>query len=294
MTRNQQLAWLAKVALTAFGGLLLSALIAGAPQIQVTENDGQGAEELVLYRNEPTPLYALIGTSLTYRLKEEYFLPMRVRNLALPGRSVVTSLEILGSYPKLPANIFVETSVMTWSDDANFVKKFSYDAGGHFKIGPLVRGLVAYINSQLMRNGKVKAQLDDSILNEPPAQYDNKDYVEWAKKQWTGHNQDAEIASNVDALAHLVTQLEKRGSNVYLYEMPLAPGMTETNVMTTTRKLIHERFADQGRWLTLNYPVNQLRFRDHAHLDERSALIVARAMRNVILAGHPQSGSSAL
>ncbi len=291
MTRTQQLAWLAKVALTAFGGLLLCALVtpilAGAPQVQVTENDGQGAEELVLYRNEPTPLYALVGTSLTYRLKEEYFLPMAVRNLALPGRSVVTSLEILGSYPKLPANIFVETSVMTWSDDANFVKKFSYDAGRQFKIGPLVRGLVAYINSA---KPKVKAaQLDDSILSEPPAQYDNKDYIEWAKKQWTGHNQDAEIASNVDALAHLVIQLEKRGSNVYLYEMPLAPGMTETNVMTTTRKLVHERFAGPGRWLTLNYPVDQLRFRDHAHLDERSALIVARAMRNAILAGHPQS-----
>jgi hypothetical protein len=285
MTRNQQLTWLAKVALTAFGGLLLCALV--TPQVQVTENDGQGAEELVLYRNEPTPLYALIGTSLTYRLKEEYFLPMAVRNLALPGRSFVTSLEILGSYPKLPANIFVETSVMTWSDDANFVKKFSYDAGGHFKIGPLVRGLVAYINSA---KRKVKAaQLDDSILSESPAQYNNKDYIEWAKKQWTGHNQDAEIASNVDALAHLVIQLEKRGSNVYLYEMPLAPGMTETDVMTTTRKLVHQRFAGPGRWLTLNYPVDQLRFRDHAHLDERSALIVARAMRNAILAGHPQS-----
>ncbi len=47
------------------------------------------------YLREPVPDIVLTGSSITFRLKEEYFATSRVRNLALAGGSPVTGLEIV-------------------------------------------------------------------------------------------------------------------------------------------------------------------------------------------------------
>jgi hypothetical protein len=140
-----------------------------------------------------------------------------------------------------------------------------------------IRSLIAYLNSPSRGSAK-SLPVDESILKEPPAEYDNKLYIERAKTEWSGHTQDATIKSNIDALADLVKRIEGRGSKVYFFELPLATGMAETDVQVTTKAAFHQRFTGPSRWLGFNYPVDQLRFGDHAHLDERSALIVARGM----------------
>lgn len=285
MKRTHQVAWLAKVALTAAVSLLLYALItpivANGPEIQPAESDGEAATTLIAYHNEPTPHSILVGTSLTYRLKEQFFFPMQVKNLAIPGRSILTGLEIVASYPKLPAIIFVETNVMTWTTDNDFVKKFSYSPSPHFHMKPPIRSLVSYFNSVRIPVAQAP-RADETILNEPPAEYDNEIYIQRGKIAWSGHNQDATILSSIDALARLVQQIEARGSRIYFFELPTASGMADTDVAKTTNADLHQRFTDPSRWLSLSYPVDQLRFRDHAHLDERSALIVARALRDAV------------
>jgi hypothetical protein len=287
MNRALELAWLMKAALAALSTLLLCAgitlVFASSPQIQVSENDGEAASALIDYGTQPIPDRVLLGTSLAYRLKEQFFLPLNIRTLAIPGRSPLTGLTIVASYPKLPANIFIETNVMVWNADNDFVKKFSYNSDPHFEIVPPVRSLVAYLNSPSKKPPNETPHVDETILKQPPAQYDNKIYLERGKKEWSGHTQDANISSNTDALARLVETVEARGSTVYFFELPLAPGMAETDVARTTRAALHQRFTDPSRWLSLNYPVDQLRFGDHAHLDERSALVVARAMEAALL-----------
>jgi hypothetical protein len=282
MKRAPQLIWLLKAALTAAVALLLCAVIVpaitGANPIQVSESDGEAAPALIEYQNEPIPQTVLVGTSLTYRLQEPFFLPLKVRNLAIPGRSILTGLEIVASYPTLPANIFVETNVMTWSADEDFVRKFSHRYGPRFEIEPPLRALIGHLENHRVQS-KRRAQVDENILNQPPAEYDNNIYVERAKAEWSGHGSDAAIKSNIDAVAAVVKAIEARGSKVYFFELPLAPGMADTALAVTTRTAFHQRFNDSSRWLPFNYPVDQLRFRDHAHLDERSALVVARAMR---------------
>jgi len=89
--------------------------------------DGEAAPALIEYGTHPIPSCVLLGTSLTYRLKDQFFLPFEIRNLAIPGRSSLTGLEIVASYPTLPANIFIEINVMTWNVEDDFVKKFSYN-----------------------------------------------------------------------------------------------------------------------------------------------------------------------
>ena len=73
------------------------------------------------YVREPVPDVVLVGSSLTFRLKEEYFATPRLRNLALAGGSPVTALEIVADQPRLPKIILVETNVLSRSTDAALV-----------------------------------------------------------------------------------------------------------------------------------------------------------------------------
>jgi hypothetical protein len=283
MKQAPRLAWLLKAALSSLTAVLFCAIITpiiADPQIETSDKDGEAAPTLIDYQSKPVPSMVLLGTSLAYRLQEELFLPLKVRNLAIPGRSCLNGLEIIASYPTVPASIFIETNVMVWNVEDEFVKKFSYSPRPHFQIVPPIRSVVSHLSSPRKAE---RPQVDDSILNDPPTDYDNKVYVDRGKQEWSVHAHDSTISSNVDALVSLVKKVEARGSKVYFFEMPLAAGMADTTVATRTRSTFHDRFREPWRWLQLNYPVDQLRFRDHAHLDERSALIVARAMRDSIL-----------
>jgi len=285
MQRTQKLIWLAKLVGGAAAGLVflgcISSLIASGPEIQATEIDGEAAPTLIAYRNERTPTSVLIGTSMTYLLKEQYFLPMQIRNLAIPGRSILTGLQVVASYPKLPDNIFVETNVMIWNADGEFVQKFSYNSSPILQIEPPVRSLVSYINS-VPKAGVRFLPADETILQRPPAEYDNQIHIERGKKQWSGHNHDETILSNVASLARIVEKIESRGSKIYFFELPMASGMAETDMSKATKAAFEQRFPESSRRLALSYQMDELRFRDHAHLDERSAMIVSHALRDAI------------
>ena len=75
------------------------------------------------YVTEPVPDVVLVGSSLTFRLKEEYFATPALRNLALAGGSPVTGLEIVADQAQLPKIIIVETNILSravilpWSRD---------------------------------------------------------------------------------------------------------------------------------------------------------------------------------
>jgi hypothetical protein len=280
MAHASGLVWLLKAALTSLIAVFLCAAITpiiADPNVEASEQDGQGAPALIDYRSKPIPNAVLLGTSLTFRLKEELFLPIKLRNLSIPGRSLLNGLRIIASYPSIPANIFIETNVMVWNSDEEFTEKFSYRPRPFFHIAPPIKSMLSK-RPHLAKPSDV----DETILQKPPADYDNSVYVERGKAAWNVHAHDLTITSNVDALAQLIQEVEARGSRVYLFELPLAPGMSDTIVAQKTRATFLERFGDPSRWLSLNYPVDQLRFRDDAHLDERSALIVARSMRDTI------------
>ena len=58
------------------------------------------------YLREPVPDIVLVGSSITFRLKEEYFATRGLRNLALAGGSPVTGLEIVANQPRLPQSFW--------------------------------------------------------------------------------------------------------------------------------------------------------------------------------------------
>src|SRR5437879_6327320 len=90
--------WFAKCGLTAVVLLLACGFATawfgqGLQLPSTTTRDGT-LITLNRYAKEPIPRVVLVGSSLAYRLKEEYFATPGVRNLALAGGSPLTGLEI--------------------------------------------------------------------------------------------------------------------------------------------------------------------------------------------------------
>jgi hypothetical protein len=77
------------------------------------------------YLRGPVPDIVLVGSSITFRLKEEYFATRGLRNLALAGGSPVTGLEIVANQPRLPGVILVEANVLARPTDATLVERYS-------------------------------------------------------------------------------------------------------------------------------------------------------------------------
>src|SRR5689334_5290294 len=73
------------------------------------------------YVHQPVPDVILVGSSMAFRLKEEYFATPRLRNLAIAGGSPVTGLAIVASRSALPKLVLVETNVMSRAIDEALV-----------------------------------------------------------------------------------------------------------------------------------------------------------------------------
>src|SRR4030081_52341 len=99
------------------------------------------------YAKEPIPDVVLVGSSLTFRLKEEYFATPRLRNLALAGGSPVTGLEIVTNQPRLPKIVLVETNVLSRPTDAVLVKRYSRSSNANpLFFRPIRTAVAAYEN----------------------------------------------------------------------------------------------------------------------------------------------------
>ena len=75
--------------------------------------------------------------------------------------------------------------------------------------------------------------------------------------------------------------MENRGSMVLLYELPYPGKLAESHYATTVRRLAREAFP-ADKWLKLNLPDDQLRWTDAAHMDPRSAIIIAKEIERAI------------
>src|ERR1700728_5389670 len=121
--------WLAKCGFAA-GLLLLACGVAtawfgnGLQLPSTTTRDGT-LITLNRYVREPIPDVVLVGSYLTFRLKEEYFATPRLRNLALAGGSPVTGLEIVANQPRLPKLVLIEANVLLRAPDAAIVERYS-------------------------------------------------------------------------------------------------------------------------------------------------------------------------
>ena len=225
------------------------------------------------YALEPTPEVALVGSSMISRVYEGYF-QTRLRNVAIGGGSPITGLAIIASYPALPRIIVVETNILSRPLDPALVEKFGSNDAAPFRWFRPYRVAISYIYYWL----KYKSESDNvaRLPRQPPSSYDIKASLDETEVEYSSHGFDQQMAANTEALRGLVAKLESRGCRIYFVELPYPGNLNDSHFAQTARSLAHKAFPDREKWPEIDYHVPELRWVDASHMDERSAIIVAR------------------
>jgi hypothetical protein len=276
--------WFAKCGLSAAGLLLACGITtvwfgSGLQLPSTTTRDGT-LITLNRYAKEPIPDVALVGSSLTFRLKEEYFATPRLRNLALAGGSPVTGLEIVANQPRLPRLVLVETNVLSRTTDTALVERYSRSGNAEALFFRPIRTAVAAYENWLhapLSHPQVSFALSQ-LLQQPPSNFDSRIYADRALQQFNAEDPTAAARMNVQRIEQLIRAIEQRGARVLLFELPYSEQLEGSRSATVTREIIHAQFPDPGRWLRIDYARGELRWRDGVHLDERSAVIVTQSI----------------
>ena len=235
------------------------------------------------YLREPVPDVVLVGSSITFRLKEEYFATPMLRNLALAGGSPVTGLEIVANQPQFPKFILVEANVLARPADATLVERYSRGDTEPVFFRPVRAAVAAYeqwLHAPLTHE---QVALDlRRLVGRPPSDFDNRIYADRALQQFNAEDSTDAARLNVKRIGELIRQVEQRGARVFLFELPYSESIEGSRFATTTREIVHAAFPDSHRWLPVEVDRTELRWADGVHLDERSAMIVTQAMERAL------------
>jgi hypothetical protein len=240
------------------------------------------------YVREPIPDIVLVGSSLTFRLHEEYFATPKLRNLALAGGSPVTGLEIVVNQPRLPRIILVEMNVLSRATDTALVRRYTRNGNvDPLFFRPIRTAVAAYENWNHvpLTHAQVVSALGQ-LLKQPPSDFDNRRYLDRAMQEMNAEDPTVAAGTNVLSIGRMIRAAESRGTRVLLFELPYAEPLAESRSAKITREIAHSAFPDPDRWLKLDYPRAELRWSDGVHLDERSAVIVAQAFDRALSALH--------
>ena len=288
MRQASRFSWLIKcagvaVALLLACGLATARFGSALQQPTVTTRDGTNIT-LNRYVGEPVPDLVLVGSSVAWRLKEEYFSYPRVRNLALAGGSPVTSLDIVAKQKSLPKIVLIETNVLTRLPDGALIAKFSGGARTEtLFLRPVRTAVAAYETWNHTPPNAADARAErDRLLSEPPSPFDNKVYLDRAVQQMNDDDPTVPAQANVARIRELIDEIERRGSRAFLLEIPFAAEIEESRMVRMSKAIVHAAFPDRERWLPINPQRSELRWADGVHLDERSALLVVRAIESAL------------
>ena len=232
------------------------------------------------YAQESVPDVVLVGSSITFRLNEDYFATPRLRNLAIAGGSPVTGLEIVTNQQQLPRIVLVEANVLSRPIDTALVEKYSSkDRVDPLFFAPVKTAVAAYEN--WLHAPPTHAQVSlalDRLISEPPHDFDNHIYTERALQQLNAEDPTVAVRANVKRIQELIPVLERRGARLLLFELPHPAPVEDTRSARVTHEIVHAEFPGLDRWLHLDYQRSELRWADSYHLDDRSAVIVSRSI----------------
>jgi hypothetical protein len=240
------------------------------------------------YVDDPVPDVVLVGSSLTFRLSEEYFETPRLRNLALAGGSPITGLQIIANQRQLPKLILVEANVLNRPPDTALVKRFSaIERSDGLFLRPVRTAIAAYetFAHAPPSHARIKAALD-ALLQRPPDNFDNTVYLQ-RSLQANEEDPSSPTKLNIEALRGLIDALEQRGAHVLLMELPHAAPVEASPYVRITHQMVHRAFPDQARWISIDVDRDQLRWNDGVHLDERSAVLVSRYLDEHVFSKSP-------
>jgi hypothetical protein len=270
-------------------------LFANLPQFPPTTTDQMQVDVFDRYFRLPAQDVVLVGSSLSYRLKEQYFEHGDLRNAAINGGSPLTGMAIIAAAPSpRPRAIAVETNVLDRSIDNDLLERFKNAKRPEDTLRPL-RSLAAYYQGAkddaiTYSKARIKA-----IVARPPAPDDARQRVAEALGEWNEPTRREAMARGAAALKSLVEKLEAEGVAIFFYEIPYPSQLDRTVYVTMAREALARVISpDDKRRLVLEYPAEELRSNaDGIHLDDRSAVVFAAALDDAIhkrLTGHQRAG----
>ena len=249
------------------------------PQLYARVWEDRRFPALSRYALESVPEVALVGSSMMFRINEGYF-SNPVRNIAIGGGSPLTGLALIASYPKLPRIIVVEINILARPVDTALVEKFGNNAAEPFAWFRPYRVAISWIYYWL--KNKSEDENVAQLPRQPPSSYDIKAFLAEAEAGYANAESWALLAGNVEVLQALVAALESRGSRIYFLELPYPGNLGRSKYAVTARTQARKAFPDPSQWPDIKYDVSELRWVDAAHLDERSGIIVARAIDGLL------------
>jgi len=232
------------------------------------------------YAKEAIPDVVLVGSSLTFRLKEDYFATPRLRNLALAGGSPVTGLEIIANQPRLPRIVLVEVNVLSRPTDTALVERYSRSGNAEpLLFRPIRTAVAAYENWLHAPLGHTQASVAlGRLLAQPPSDFDSRIYADRALQQLNAEDPTVAVQLNVERIEELIPVVGQRRARLLLFEVPYSAQIEDARSVKITREMVHAKFPDPDQWLRIEYTRGDLRWPDGVHLDERSAAIVTQSI----------------
>ena len=186
---------------------------------------------------------------------------------------------IIGLASTVPRLVLVETNMMSWPIDSVLVEQFGKNDAEPYRWFRPVRAAISSIYYWI--KFKSEAENVKQLPRHAPTDYDISASVAAALDDRRNNYDDA-MKRNTTTLKHLVANLEARGYKIFFYELPYPDPLNNTDFAATARTLTHAAFPDPQKWLTLDYQEWQLRWVDAAHMDERSAIIVAQHIEKLL------------
>ena len=244
----------------------------------------------------PRAEVAIVGSSLSKRLEPGLFNKTTLVNFSVGGGSVMTGLEVLKSQKYLPKTILVEINVLDRQIDQELADKGK--AASKSLVWAVFSGdtkPLRYVLTQ-PRLSYVPAQVQSawwntkrsSSLSQKAAEYDLRATISAGTASWDKRNSWDVASQNFKRIAELILEFESRGTRVYLLYLPYAAGYDEHTYAKRNRKIASGSDTFRcARCIDVRelVDVNDLRWADGAHLDDRSAAIVADALQKRLLAG---------
>lgn len=277
MIRSAKLARWVACALLAFG---LAGFLIELPSLYARVKEDRSFPALSRYEFEKTPDVVLIGSSMTFRLFEGYFLKVPVRNIAISGGSSLTGITIVKSYDSVPRLALVEANIMSRPIDVPLIDSFGRNDAAPYRWFRPLRAVVSRIYYWI----KTASMANDvaELPRRAPSSYDIATSVESATKEYNSAAFDGAIARNVADIKPMVEELEQRGCRVVFFELPYPDQLGNLHFAKLTRSLMHAAFPDPKYWLSVDFHQQELRWEDAFHMDERSAIIVAKEIEGFI------------
>jgi hypothetical protein len=268
------------LAIFVFACVFLAWLFAMLPALYARVRLDRSFPALSRYEFEKTPDVALVGSSMTFRLFEGYFLETRPRNIAIGGGSALTGLAIIASYQKLPRLVLVETNILSRPVDEVLVQQFGKNDAEPYQWFRPIRAIISLVYYWIKY--KSEAGNVDQLPRDKPSDYDISASVATTREQFSSHTSDDAMVRNAETLKRLVENLEARGCHILFYELPYPDALGDTHFAVTARSLVHTTFPDANQWPRLDFHEPQLRWVDAAHMDERSAIIAAQEIQRLV------------